>query len=347
MAKGRYHHGDLRAALLDAAEELVRERGADGWSLREASARVGVSPSAAYHHFASRDALVRALSERILSRLGNRLADACKRAAEVTADPDARERAAEQAADPDACKRPADPSGADPSGADPSGADPSGADPSGADPSGADPSGVGPGGVGPGGVGPGGVGPGGVGPGGADSRGAGRSGVGEGGVGSRAPVGGAFDLQRRLIALGRDYLHWAVEDPAVARLVFGAGATGPDSRVSPHPHDVLTAELDRLADLGALPAASRPGAEFVVWAPIHGLAVLLIDGLIRVDDARAFDRQAERVIRATLNGLCQEPAPSEGWPAVHTAHTDRRRSHLGQEGEQVGPGAGDLLRQAE
>ncbi|MGW0198243.1 TetR/AcrR family transcriptional regulator [Nonomuraea sp. NPDC003201] len=240
MAKGRYHHGDLRAALLDAAEGLVRERGADDWSLREASARVGVSPSAAYHHFASRDTLVRALSERILSRLGDHLADACERAADETADP-----------------------------------------------------------------------------------------------------------LRRLIALGRGYLHWAVEDPAVARLVFGAGATGPDSRVSPHPHDVLTAELDRLADLGALPAASRPGAEFVVWAPIHGLAVLLIDGLIRVDDARAFDLQAERVIRATLNGLCQEPAPSEGWPAVHTTHTDRRRSHLGQEGEQVGPGAGDLLRQAE
>ncbi|MFI6731330.1 TetR/AcrR family transcriptional regulator [Nonomuraea sp. NPDC050451] len=240
MAKGRYHHGDLRAALLDAAEGLVRERGADGWSLREASARVGVSPSAAYHHFASRDTLVRALSERVLSRLGDRLADACERAAGMTADP-----------------------------------------------------------------------------------------------------------HRRLVALGRGYLRWAIEDPAVARLVFGAGATGPDSRVSPHPHDVLTAELDRLADLGALPAASRPGAEFVVWAPIHGLAVLLIDGLIRVDDARAFDLQAERVIRATLNGLCHEPAPSEDWPAVHSAHTDRSRSHLGQEGEQVGPGAGDLLRQGE
>ncbi|MFF4622895.1 TetR/AcrR family transcriptional regulator [Nonomuraea jabiensis] len=302
MAKGRYHHGDLRAALLDAAEELVRERGADGWSLREASARVGVSPSAAYHHFASRDALVRALSERILSRLGDRLADACERAADETIDPAAGERAAAETADPDTREQAAEPSGA------------------------------GPGGAGPGGAGPGGAGPG---------------GVGSGGVGSQAAVGRAADLQRRLIALGRGYLHWAVEDPAVARLVFGAGATGPDSRVSPHPHDVLTAELDRLADLGALPAASRPGAEFVVWAPIHGLAVLLIDGLIRVDDARAFDRQAERVIRATLNGLCQEPAPSEDWPAVHTTHTDRRRSHLGQEGEQVGPGAGDLLRQAE
>jgi AcrR family transcriptional regulator len=279
MAKGRYHHGDLRAALLDVAEELVRERGADGWSLREASARVGVSPSAAYHHFASRDTLVRALSERILSCLGIRLADACERATDETAGPDACERAADESADPDACERAAEPGGA--------------------------------------------------------------------GAGPLGPVGETADPLRRLIVLGRDYLHWAVGDPAVARLVFGAGATGPDSRVTPHPHDVLTAELDRLADLGALPAASRPGAEFVVWAPIHGLAVLLIDGLIRVDDARAFDLQAERVIRATLNGLCQEPAPAGGWPAVHTTHTDRRRSHLGQEGEQVGPGAGDLFRQAE
>src|SRR2546428_6145632 len=73
MAKERYHHGDLREALLDAAEALVRERGAEGWSLREASTRVGVSPSAAYHHFASREVLVRALFERVLARIGERL----------------------------------------------------------------------------------------------------------------------------------------------------------------------------------------------------------------------------------------------------------------------------------
>ena len=76
MPRRRYHHGDLRNALLDAAEALIRERGADGWSLREASARVGVSPSAAYHHFASREALVRALADRVIARVGERLAAA-------------------------------------------------------------------------------------------------------------------------------------------------------------------------------------------------------------------------------------------------------------------------------
>src|SRR5690242_10881955 len=75
-----YHHGDLRTALLDTAEALIRERGVDGWSLREVSVRVGVSPSAAYHHFVSRDALVRALSQRLLAQLGERLSDAVERA---------------------------------------------------------------------------------------------------------------------------------------------------------------------------------------------------------------------------------------------------------------------------
>src|SRR5258708_12965064 len=80
MTERPYHHGDLPSALLDAAESLIRERGLDGWSLREASVRTGVSPSAAYHHFESRDALVRALSDRVLARLGERLSRAVGRA---------------------------------------------------------------------------------------------------------------------------------------------------------------------------------------------------------------------------------------------------------------------------
>jgi AcrR family transcriptional regulator len=46
-----YHHGDLRAALIAAAEALVVERGVDGFTLREAARRAGVSPAAPAHHF--------------------------------------------------------------------------------------------------------------------------------------------------------------------------------------------------------------------------------------------------------------------------------------------------------
>jgi AcrR family transcriptional regulator len=46
-----YHHGDLRQQLLAVAEEIILERGVDGFTLREAARRAGVSPAAPAHHF--------------------------------------------------------------------------------------------------------------------------------------------------------------------------------------------------------------------------------------------------------------------------------------------------------
>jgi AcrR family transcriptional regulator len=61
---GRYHHGDLRAALVDAAIDLIAERGVHGFSLAEASRRLGVSAAAPYRHFAGRDELLAAVAVR-------------------------------------------------------------------------------------------------------------------------------------------------------------------------------------------------------------------------------------------------------------------------------------------
>ncbi|MGH8223139.1 MAG: TetR/AcrR family transcriptional regulator [Woeseiaceae bacterium] len=47
----RYHHGDLRAALIRAADELLAAEGLEGFSLRKAARRAGVSPAAPTHHF--------------------------------------------------------------------------------------------------------------------------------------------------------------------------------------------------------------------------------------------------------------------------------------------------------
>jgi AcrR family transcriptional regulator len=60
----RYHHGDLRAALIDTAVELIGERGVRGFSLAEASRRLGVAVSAPYAHFADRDDLLAAVAVR-------------------------------------------------------------------------------------------------------------------------------------------------------------------------------------------------------------------------------------------------------------------------------------------
>ena len=59
---GRYHHGDLRAALIDTATDLVAERGVRNFSLAEASRRLGVTVSAPYAHFPDRDHLLAAVS---------------------------------------------------------------------------------------------------------------------------------------------------------------------------------------------------------------------------------------------------------------------------------------------
>ena len=60
--KHPYHHGDLRNALLDAARALAQELGADSITLREVARRAGVSHTAAYHHFADKNDLLRALA---------------------------------------------------------------------------------------------------------------------------------------------------------------------------------------------------------------------------------------------------------------------------------------------
>jgi AcrR family transcriptional regulator len=61
---GRYHHGDLRAALIDVAIELIAERGVRDFSVAEASRRLGVAASAPYAHFADRDELLAAVTVR-------------------------------------------------------------------------------------------------------------------------------------------------------------------------------------------------------------------------------------------------------------------------------------------
>ena len=53
-----YHHGSLRSALIEASIALAREGGPDRVILREAARAAGVSHSAAYRHFADRDALL-------------------------------------------------------------------------------------------------------------------------------------------------------------------------------------------------------------------------------------------------------------------------------------------------
>lgn len=66
---GGYHHGNLQAALEDAALDLLETTSAARISLREVARRAGVSHNAPYHHFGDRAALLRALGVRGMAAL--------------------------------------------------------------------------------------------------------------------------------------------------------------------------------------------------------------------------------------------------------------------------------------
>jgi AcrR family transcriptional regulator len=60
--RGRYHHGNLRRALIDEALATIRAEGVGGLTLREIGARLGVSRTALYRHFADKRALLTAVA---------------------------------------------------------------------------------------------------------------------------------------------------------------------------------------------------------------------------------------------------------------------------------------------
>ena len=69
-----YHHGDLKAALIDGAVELIAERGVRDFSLAELSRRLGVTAGAPYRHFADKDELLAAVGVRALGIFAQALA---------------------------------------------------------------------------------------------------------------------------------------------------------------------------------------------------------------------------------------------------------------------------------
>ena len=61
-ARSTYHHGNLAAALIEAARTLIDAAGPDAVSLREAARQVGVSATATYRHFTDKDHLLAAVA---------------------------------------------------------------------------------------------------------------------------------------------------------------------------------------------------------------------------------------------------------------------------------------------
>src|SRR5215217_2092580 len=84
-AERPYHHGDLRAALIAEGLRLVESAGADAISLREVARGAGVSATSVYRHFPDKRALMMALAQAGVTRLGEAQRAAAEAAGSGTA----------------------------------------------------------------------------------------------------------------------------------------------------------------------------------------------------------------------------------------------------------------------
>ena len=75
-AERGYHHGNLKEALLQAALDLIAQKGAAGFTFADAARMAGVSPAAPYRHFRDRDELLASIAQRGFEQFETQLAAA-------------------------------------------------------------------------------------------------------------------------------------------------------------------------------------------------------------------------------------------------------------------------------
>lgn len=123
----------------------------------------------------------------------------------------------------------------------------------------------------------------------------------------REPVRAANE---RLRAVGAGYLRFAQAEPGLFLTAFSvpedlqgaaAAARAGDSGLTPFQQ--LSAALDGLVEVGALTPQRRPGAEFLAWSAVHGLAMLVLRGPLRALGTAQRAAVAERLLDMVVQGL--------------------------------------------
>jgi len=140
-------------------------------------------------------------------------------------------------------------------------------------------------------------------------------------------IEGEIDAARRLrerrrraraafCGVGLGYLRFARQQPGLFRTAFMArpfgvherppGADAARGASGMDPFELLCHALDGMVDAGLLPRERRPGAEFMAWSAVHGMAMLVLDGPLRGLDEAACQALAERLVRMVEQGLLAE-----------------------------------------
>jgi AcrR family transcriptional regulator len=129
---------------------------------------------------------------------------------------------------------------------------------------------------------------------------------------ARAPTDGspADAARAALRAVGAGYLRFAREQTGLFRTTFPFPADvqgdADPAKAGPgglNPFQLLGAALDRMVDAGVLPAQRRPGAEFLAWSAVHGLAMLAIEGPLRHLPEAFVASLGERLLAMVEHGI--------------------------------------------
>jgi hypothetical protein len=125
------------------------------------------------------------------------------------------------------------------------------------------------------------------------------------------PEQGKGDQARAALrAVGTGYLRFALAETGLFRTAFSTPAAVEKDRDPAkagssglNPFQLLGAALDRMVQANVLPAGRRPGAEYLAWSAVHGLALLLIDGPLKGLAKKQVGELAQRLLAMVEKGL--------------------------------------------
>jgi AcrR family transcriptional regulator len=127
-----------------------------------------------------------------------------------------------------------------------------------------------------------------------------------------APSASALECaQASLRAVGAGYVRFARQETGLFRTAFASSTAVGEADVDPEragpgglsAFHLLTKALDDLVHAGALPPTRRPGAEYLAWSAVHGLAMLTIDGPMARLPAAEIDALGARLLDVVTAGL--------------------------------------------
>jgi hypothetical protein len=127
----------------------------------------------------------------------------------------------------------------------------------------------------------------------------------------------ADDGSRRLRAFGLAYVRFALAEPGLFRSAFHRSGSDGDHTAYPA-YRALAEAIDAMAAFGLVRSERRAAAVVVYWAAVHGLAVLLLDGLIGTVAGDAPDVLVVTAVGTVLEALTTGQEVPGGVPVVAT-----------------------------